>query len=374
LKDLRAHTDWSAHQLRHGFFDQEDNCYRCTSCAYEVISGSCTKCGHEYFVKLVVDSKLIERLNTASFDVGSDGANSDGNAGYWDGTAWVVGTKPARKRKAIETKPIEPKAKRMRGSPPGIKDTVVRAQVSSSKAPARRRVAKKASVSAAPPADKMDEMYVVYINDIALVADSPIVHKHIVENRSHVHPSDPCVHAIDIATCSRCKGKNCAGHKTPWLLDSGASNHYTNNLDDYVDYTAWLRSEHRTLSTATSTTKIIGVGTVMIKVPDLNNGYQTVCIWDVRYVPDLTTRLLSLGTFLAEGMNVQGDDRRLILEHKGKPFMVFEPRGPRNTLFGVNSEKFSEDVATALKTIHNVDYDTMHCRFAHPSDEVLKHA
>jgi hypothetical protein len=262
----------------------------------------------------------------------------------------------------------------MRGSPPGVKDTVVRAQASLSKAPARRRIGKKALASAAPPADKMDETYVVYTDDIALVADSPIVHKCIVENRSHVHPSGSCVHAIDIAACSHCKGKNRARHKTPWLLDSGASNHYTNNLDDYVDYTAWPKSEHQTFSTATSTTKIVGVGTVMIKVPDLNRGYQTVCIRNVCYVPDLTTRLLSLGTFLAEGMNVQGDNRRLILEHKGKPFMVFEPRGPRDTLFGVNSENFSEDVAKALKTIHNVDYDTMHRRFAHPSDEVLKHA
>jgi hypothetical protein len=227
LKDLRAHTNWSAHQLRHGFFNEEDNCYRCTSCGYEVISGSCQKCGREYFVEPVVDSELIERLDAASFDDGSDGADSDGNAGYWDGTAWVVGTKPARKHKAVEAKPVKPKAKSMRGWPPGVKDTVVCAQASLSKAPARRRVVKKAPASAALMADKMDEMYVVYINDIALVADSPIVHKHIVENLSHVHPSDSCVHAIDIAACSRCKGKNCAAHKTPWLLDLGASNHYT---------------------------------------------------------------------------------------------------------------------------------------------------
>jgi hypothetical protein len=73
-------------------------------------------------------------------------------------------------------------------------------------------------------------------------------------------------------------------------------------------------------------------------------------------------------------MNVHGDNCRLILEHKGKLFMVYEPRGPRNTLSGVNSENVSEDVAKALKTFHNVDYDTMHRRFAHPSDEVLKHA
>jgi hypothetical protein len=143
----------------------------------------------------------------------------------------------------------------VRGSPPGLKDTVVRAQASSSKMLARCRVTKKAPASAAPPADKMDEMYVVYIDDIALVTDSPIVHKHIVENRSHVHPHDIRVHAIDIAACSRCKGKNRAGHKTPWLLDLGASNHYTNNLDDYVDYTAWPKSEHRTPSTATSNTR-----------------------------------------------------------------------------------------------------------------------
>jgi hypothetical protein len=266
-KDLRTHAHWSAQQLRQGF-----NCYCCTSCAYKVLNGACQKCRHEYNVAPVVDSKLIKRLDAALFDNGSDNANSDGNAAFWDGTAWVVGTKPLHKRKAVDTKPVKPKAKRMHGSLPGIKDTIVCAQASLSKAPARCCIAKKATAPAALSADKMDETCVVYIDDIALIADSPIVHKHNVENRLHVHPNDVCVHAIDIAVCSCCKGKICAGLKTPWLLDSGASNHHTNNLDNFVNYAAWPKSEHRTLSTATSTTKIIGVGMVMIKFPTLIKG------------------------------------------------------------------------------------------------------
>jgi hypothetical protein len=221
--------------------------------------------------------------------------------------------------------------------------------------------------------DRRDE-YVHHYLEYALVADSSPVSKYTrMEDRESVH-AHLCVHDNDFAACIRCKGKKRAGHQTPWLLDSGASKHFTNNLDDYVDYSAWSPSEQKSLTTATSTAKILGEGTVIIRVPDLNGNYRAVRIRGIRYVPNMNTRLLSLGTFLQEGMNIRGDEQRLVLEKKGKPFMVFQPSGPRDTLFGVNSETFSEDVAQALKTVHNVDYDIVHQRFAHPSDEVLKRA
>jgi transposase InsO family protein len=192
---------------------------------------------------------------------------------------------------------------------------------------------------------------------------------------NYTHMNSICVHRIDVALCAKCKGKGKAkGHKTPWLLDSGASKHFTNNLSDFVDYTAWPESKHRTLSTATSKSKVIGSGTCILRTPDLNGDYHSVRIEGVRYVPDLNTRLLSLGVFLNDGMTVSGKKGHLILKKNNKTFMVFEPRSEGDTLYGVNSSELSEEVAQTSTTVNSVDFDIMHRRLAHPSDEVLKHA
>jgi hypothetical protein len=71
-----------------------------------------------------------------------------------------------------------------------------------------------------------------------------------------------CVHVEDVALCMTCKGK--APRCNYWLLDSGALQHYTNNIDDYVNYTPWTCDNYGYVCTATTTTPVIGMGTVMI--------------------------------------------------------------------------------------------------------------
>jgi hypothetical protein len=62
-----------------------------------------------------------------------------------------------------------------------------------------------------------------------------------------------------------------------------------------------------------------------VQVPDIHGHYRAVRIEGVRYVPDLSMRLLSLGVFLQEGMVIKGREGKLIFEQHNKPFMVFEP-------------------------------------------------
>ena len=47
-----------------------------------------------------------------------------------------------------------------------------------------------------------------------------------------------CVHSKDYAMCGKCKGKSSASHvrSSDWLLDSGASNTYTMDMSDFVEY------------------------------------------------------------------------------------------------------------------------------------------
>jgi hypothetical protein len=87
------------------------------------------------------------------------------------------------------------------------------------------------------------------------------------------------IHCNDTAACSHCKGKGrTQGHRTPWLLDSGASKHFTSNLNGFVAYKAWDPSDHCVLNTATSESKVVGEGTCMIQVPDIHEHYCAVCI------------------------------------------------------------------------------------------------
>ena len=79
-----------------------------------------------------------------------------------------------------------------------------------------------------------------------------------------------------------------------WLLDSGASMHFTHDMNDFVEYVPL--DDQFTISTANGVTAVEGYGTVILNCPD-NVGRTTVRITPVFYIPDLTLRLLSMGEF-----------------------------------------------------------------------------
>jgi transposase InsO family protein len=181
-----------------------------------------------------------------------------------------------------------------------------------------------------------------------------------------------CTHVDDVALCATCKGK--APRRNYWLLDSGASQHYTNNIDDYVDYTLWTRDNYGYVRTATTTTPVIGTGTVMIRVPGPKGTEHTLRVHKVRHVPEMFTRLLSLGLFLQDNMDLGGNKNSIRLSRKGKTFLVCHPCHEGDTLYGVNSDDYTKEVALKSDHVYKVDKHIMHQRFAHPSKDVLRKA
>ncbi|KAJ3010270.1 hypothetical protein NUW54_g2534 [Trametes sanguinea] len=147
-----------------------------------------------------------------------------------------------------------------------------------------------------------------------------------------------CSHSRLYSECTRCKGKSKTDHNEPliWMLDSGASSHFTFDLDDFVEYEP-LQKE-MLVGTANGVAVAKGSGTVMLNCP-LNPGeHTTVRIAPVYYMPDLSIRLLSMGEFLQEGMRVSGNaDKISIFEANGKPFLAFHPRHPDDTIFVIES-------------------------------------
>ena len=73
-----------------------------------------------------------------------------------------------------------------------------------------------------------------------------------------------CSHEIHDVHCANCKGKMADGSEmfgAFWLLDSGASCHFTSDLRDFASYQE-LKHKHFT-KTANGVAEIAGIGTVL---------------------------------------------------------------------------------------------------------------
>ena len=184
--------------------------------------------------------------------------------------------------------------------------------------------------------------------------------------------SEQCSHSVSFAECARCKGKSKADQNSQWMLDSGASLHFTNDMDDYIEYAPL--SEDIVVHTANGVAFVKGSGTVLLNCPLPSGGHTTVRIAPVYFMPDLSIRLLSMGEFLQKGMRVSGNAEKVsILQKSGKPFLVFHPRTPNDTVYCVES-LHARDAMSIFLTVCNLDYQTMHRRLGHPSKDVLRHA
>jgi hypothetical protein len=126
-----------------------------------------------------------------------------------------------------------------------------------------------------------------------------------------------CVHVEDIVLCVTCKGKVLCHNY--WLLDSGALQHYTSNIDNCVDYTLWTCDNYGYIRTATTNTPVIGTGTVMIRVPGPKGSECTLQVHNVWHVPEIFTCLMSLGLFLQDNMDLGGTRTQSGSAKKARP-------------------------------------------------------
>ena len=153
--------------------------------------------------------------------------------------------------------------------------------------------------------------------------------------------------------------------ETIWMLDSGVSMHFMNNINNFVEFEA---IQDLTVHTATGTTQITGKGSVIFSV-----GKEQVRLYPVYYVPELTTRLLSLGQFHCSSLNLRGSARKITLHGPdGQMFLTFIPRTKTSTIY-VPRSLLPGKVDYNL-SIHVIDFKVMHHCLTHPSLEVLRKA
>jgi len=156
-------------------------------------------------------------------------------------------------------------------------------------------------------------------------------------------------------------------NRVDWILDSGASLHFTGDMNDFIEYTPL--EKNITANTATSAdTQIIGKGTVMMAV---EGSEHMVRIAPVFYIPDLSMHLLSLGVFLRGGLQLNGNTERISLLQDGQEFLTFLLRWDGATIFIIRTYLGAKPSIRAAEQIFHPDFETYHRRFAHPSNDVL---
>jgi len=177
---------------------------------------------------------------------------------------------------------------------------------------------------------------------------------------------------LNNACCAGCKGKMVNDSElsgTFWLLDSGASCHFTGDIGDFASYNA-LKQAHYT-KTANGVALIAGIGTVLLRCLDHNSGDEKVItLTQVLHMPDATVHLISMGEMLQRNYRVTGDKRGISLTHKAECLWFGpDPEDDHNIIFGIRSIPIIR--SNYITSVSKVDYDIMHWRFGHPSKEVL---
>jgi hypothetical protein len=107
-------------------------------------------------------------------------------------------------------------------------------------------------------------------------------------------------------------------------LDSGALSHFCFDLNDFIEYRKYKPYEWTPVTTATHTIYVEGEGAVLLKHMVDGKTIKTH-LEHVLHVPQITTRLLSMGQFLLQGMHVSGDALSISLLHKSTNVIMCKP-------------------------------------------------
>ena len=160
------------------------------------------------------------------------------------------------------------------------------------------------------------------------------------------------------------------------MIDSGASIHVTHDNSYFVSTESL--DHPMIITTVSSMVTCTTMETIMFRYLRYKEGFTTVWISPVYYLPEGSANLLSMGEFFLDGMTSRGDRRVIsILRKNGENFLDFRPRFTDPTTFIIRCEEPSREDADLFKiapTVFSIDYETMHRRFGHPSPDVLKKA
>ena len=166
-----------------------------------------------------------------------------------------------------------------------------------------------------------------------------------------------------------CEGSLTKHEIKEWMIDSGASLHFTGDINNFVEYSPLKTNIH--VQSTNSSTKITGSGTVIIQ---LITG-DILQIFPVYYVPGLHIWLLSVGTFLQTGLHCKGTASSIRILNGFLSFLTFYPRNEISSVCVIRSLAAQEvNLFGAMNMIYKVEFEIIHQRLGHPSKDVLQKA
>jgi len=178
---------------------------------------------------------------------------------------------------------------------------------------------------------------------------------------------------IDKCSCSRCKQSELP-QQPQWLLDSGASMHFTGQCSDLVD--AFKLAQPLMIQTANDITQVEEAGTVFIThtvLPRNSKAYEkTTCLQPVYYLNRLNTHLLSMGRFLNDKQLITSDNCQLMFLRNKLPVLTSQPHLVGSTTFWLNSTIESvQSLSAKTRMVYAADYSIWHQHMGHPGDDIL---
>ena len=114
-----------------------------------------------------------------------------------------------------------------------------------------------------------------------------------------------------------------------------------------------------------------GEGTVLLK-HKVNGKTVRTHLEHVLHVPQITTRLLSMGQFLLQGMCISGDALSISLLNQSTNIITCKPLYSGSTIFILEASPVQLDKNALV--IYKVDYELMHKHLGHPSKDILTNA
>ena len=151
-----------------------------------------------------------------------------------------------------------------------------------------------------------------------------------------------------------------------WLLDSGASAHFTYNFDAFIEYQSYVKPRHS--QTANGLAPVLGEGTVLLRFKG-----NVMRLSPTIYMPTCTFQLVSLGTLLKDNcLYAQSAEgyMHIIDDCTKRDVISFHTHGD-STMYWVRAPPV-HDVISASIDMTAVDYKLLHRWLGHPSKDVLR--
>jgi hypothetical protein len=184
-----------------------------------------------------------------------------------------------------------------------------------------------------------------------------------------------CLNRIELYTQKWEKCKRQVIDQKAWILDSGASQHFTSTKIDFIDYEIIKKNAPEVNTTsAKAVLRIEGKGSILLSHFVENKGtrvVKTMHIYPVLYIPRLSVKLLSVGSFLQNRQEICGNLRCISFHNEMtlKPLLRAYPQNPMDTIFWIVPQEIN---TATLATIYKVNYDIWHKHLGHPFKDMLK--